>query len=265
MKINNIFIISDLEGAHSIKRFSQTRRQGPELERSRNIHTEQVNSLIRGIRSFNAAIGIHLWDSHGCGGINRQCLDTVESFLPPGRIHLLDYFKLNNIDALFFESAHAMSNTHNANLCHTMSSRTISKYFLNGAEIGEIGLRAAVAGSVNIPVLYLNGDDKACEEARAIMPWIITTETKKSIGLQNALDYPRDKVLEAIRLDAQQALLIVEKMLPYVVSPPITLLIRRKWHLAFYRFITTLVTTERKKRNRFESPDITTLVDRGVL
>jgi D-amino peptidase len=265
MRVNNVFIISDLEGAHSVERFSQTRRPGPALENARRLHTGQVNAVIRGIRAFDPAVGIHLWDSHGHGGIDRRLLDPVEKFIPPGGFHLLDYFKSRKIDALFFESAHAMSRTPRANLSHTMSSRTISRYILNGAEIGEIGLRAIVAGAAGVPVFYLNGDDKACGEARLHMPWIVTTETKKSVGLQEARHAPRDKVLEAIGRDVYKCLQAAGEMRTCFVSSPISLRIHYKWGFELLSILKMLITAGRKRNRRFQASDIEELVDKGVL
>jgi D-amino peptidase len=265
MPVQNLFIISDLEGAHSVTRFSQTRRPVSALERARHLHTAQVNAMVRGIREFNPQIRVHLWDSHGNGGICRDDLDDVYAFLPHGWIHLADYFKSQKIDALFFESAHAMSRTPHANLCHTMSSQRVKRYVLNGHDVGEIGLRSAIAGSVNVPVLYLNGDDKACAEAQAIMPWIVTTTIKISTGLQTAKELPRDAIMATIASDVARALQQFPASRPYSILTPVQLAILLRWPYALMRKAKTLFMRSCREPLLFEAPSIITLVNKKIL
>lgn len=265
MPVRNVFIISDLEGAHSVTRFSQTRSPGRALEKARRLHTEQANAMIRGIREFDPEIRVHVWDSHGHGGIDRDGLDDVHAFLPPGWLHLVDYFESQKIDALFFESAHAMGCTPRANLSHTMSSRKVLRYVLNGSDIGEIGLRAAIAGEANVPVSYLNGDDKACAEARAIMPWIITTTTKISISLQSAKELPRDTVMANIASDVAKALQINTSPCAYYLSGPIRLVIQLRWREAFLKRVRSFFKRSRRNFLRYEATNITELVNEKVL
>ena len=214
MNLNSILIVSDLEGCYAVEKFSETRCSGKALENSRKLHTLQLNILIQSIRSFNKKIALHVWDSHGCGGINKKEIDDVDNFIHHGKFNFINYLKENHIDAVFFDSAHAKNRTPCANLCHTMSSIRIKRYVLNGNEIGEIGLRSVMAGELDIPVFYVNGDDKACTEAKSIMPWIVTTVTKHSRGIQKIARIPCSEVFKLIREDVYIALKSAEKMRP---------------------------------------------------
>lgn len=264
MPIQNVFIVSDLEGAHSVTRFVQTRKPGTALENARCLHTEQVNAMLAGIRDYNCDIRIHVWDSHGLGGIHRSDLGPVHAFLPPGRIDLVDYFRRFCIDAICFESAHAKNHTPRANLCHTMSSRKIDRYIINGSDIGEIGLRAAIAGAAGIPTVYLNGDDKACSEARALMPWITTTTTKTGTGLQTADNLPRRVVLNAIKNDSCKAFQQIQNMHPYIVTPPIDFEIKQRLFYALKR-LTGQVFNRKQNPLIFKNTTIFSLVEKKIL
>jgi hypothetical protein len=49
---------------------------------------------------------------------------------------------------------------------------------LNGCPIGEIGCLAAIAGAMEVPTVFLSGDDKACAKAAALNPQMVTVATK---------------------------------------------------------------------------------------
>jgi D-amino peptidase len=146
-----------------------------------------------------------------------------------------------------------------------MSSRTVKRYVLNGSDIGEIGLRAAIAGVANVPVLYLNGDDKACAEARAIMPWITITTTKISVGLQTAKELARDAVIATIVRDVGRALEQFQAARPYFISAPVRLSIQLRWPYAFLKTAVRLFRHPWRNLLRFEAPNIAALVDEKVL
>ena len=52
---------------------------------------------------------------------------------------------IEECDALILLGYHAMAGTPGAVLEHTMSSKTVQNYWLNGRKVGEIGLDAGVA------------------------------------------------------------------------------------------------------------------------
>ena len=113
-------------------------------------------------------------------------LDPVDTYLPPHSLVLSDYFPKNGIDALLFIGQHSMAGTPNGNLAHTMSSKFVEYYKLNDHFIGEFGLRAAIAGELGIPTIFISGDNLACLEARNLIPNIVECPVKKSLGLEQA-------------------------------------------------------------------------------
>ena len=223
-KLSNIFILTDLEGVSGVTRFEQSREDGPLNDEAKSLLTEELNALILGINDFDPELNIHLWDGHGSGGIHHDVLLPVKKYLPhSGRVHMVKYFRENQIQALLFAGQHAMSFTFNGNLCHTMSSKAVEYYALNGELIGEFGLRAAIAGEIGVPTIYIAGGDKACEEARKLIPNIVTTETKKGTGRESADCSPPRKVHKMLHDDVQVALSKINDIKPYIVDKPVTL------------------------------------------
>jgi D-amino peptidase len=178
-----IYMMTDLEGPAGVNRWTQTREgEGPEKTAAMRLLTGEVNAAIEGIHDADPAAEVIVWDGHGTGGLIFEELHVGAQAVMHGRgmgaPHCLD----GTFDALFFLGQHAMADTPNAPLCHTYSSRRVQYYKLNGSLIGEIGCVAAMAGVMGIPTVFLSGDDKACAEARALIPDIVTVQTKQGLG-----------------------------------------------------------------------------------
>jgi D-amino peptidase len=234
MKIKNFFILTDLEGVSGVESFSQTREKGPKNDQACDLLTAELNAIIQGIREYNSEIKIHVWDGHGSGGINVEELFPVDHFLPSQHHNQIEYFQTHNIDALGFVGQHAMSYTFNGNLCHTMSSKSVEYYLLNNKLVGEFGLRAAMAGEMGVPTIYLSGDDKACLEAEVIIPNIMTTVVQTGTGWESADSILPEKLHPIQQQDIKKALKFAEmdKISPFYIGKPITLEIcLRYWYL----------------------------------
>lgn len=226
--MENLFILTDLEGVGGVYEFAQTRERGPKNERAKILLTEELNAVISAINEYNPEIKIHIWDGHGSGGIVKEKLLPIEAFLPSGRIMFHEYFPQHEIDAVLFVGQHAMAGTPDANLSHTMSSRTAEYYKLNGVEIGEFGLRAYLSGELGVPTIFISGDDKACAEAKALIPEIVTCAVKTSVGLERAESLPFDEIYSALKTSIVAALDKSHDILPPVIEPPVEFEIKKK-------------------------------------
>jgi D-amino peptidase len=148
-----------------------------------------------------------------------------------------------------------------------MSSRNIEYYSLNGRLIGEFGLRASIAGELGVPTIYLTGDDKACLEAKKLIPEIVITETKRGKGWESAISRDIKEVHEAMGHDVQEALTRAEtgKIDPLEINNPVVLeiYVRNWFNLAGY-----LAKGARGKGTRtaiFEAQSMEELVEKKVL
>ncbi|MGC9349403.1 MAG: M55 family metallopeptidase [Anaerolineae bacterium] len=217
-----LYIITDLEGPAMVSRFAQTRdyQDAPELKREAvALLTGEVNAAVDGILDAAPEAEIVVWDGHGNGGIDVMAFHPKAKLIARGPIKP-PYFLDSSFDALLFVGQHAMADTRNAPLCHTYSSRTIEYYKLNGQFVGEFGARAIMAGTFGVPTIFISGDDKAVEEARALVPNIYGAVVKEGLGWELALHLSHETACDLIRETVAEAVRHIDEIPPVRVEPP---------------------------------------------
>jgi D-amino peptidase len=214
-----IYVVTDLEGVAGVQRWEQTRERGPQYEQAVRLLTAEVNAAVDGILDAAPEATVVVWDGHGSGGLDVERLHARARFIPRGPI-LAPYFLDEGFDAQFFVGQHAMAGTPAAPLSHTYSSRTVEYYKLNGIYVGEFGCRAALAGSLGIPTVFISGDDKAVAEARALVPGIYGATVKEGRGIEMAIHLSPDAARQLIRQTAAEAVRHVGDIAPFVLDPP---------------------------------------------
>lgn len=104
--------------------------------------------------------------------------------------------------------AHAMSGTPDGVLSHTVSTESWYLVTINGAQVGETGIMAAIAGAWGTPVVFASGDEATCREVRGLLgEGVVTVPVKQGLGRYTARHMaPADaralieaKVAEALR------------------------------------------------------------------
>jgi D-amino peptidase len=213
------YIITDLEGVAGVQRWAQTRESGPLKEQAVRLLTAEVNAAADGILDAVPDADIVVWDGHGSGGLDVEKLHPGARFIPRGPI-APPYFLDEGFDALYFVGQHAMAGTPGAPLSHTYSSRTTEYRKLNGIEMGEFGLRAALAGSLGIPTVFLSGDDKAVAEAQALVPALYGAAVKQGRGIEMAIHLSPQRAQELIRHTISEATRHIADIPPFVIDPP---------------------------------------------
>jgi D-amino peptidase len=215
-----IYIITDLEGPAGVERWNQTRiDDSPDKLRAMHMLTAEVNAAVEGIHDADRSAEIVVWDGHGSGGIMEAGLSRAARFLPQRDNTSMPGFD-PSFDGLMFVGQHAMAGTPAAPLCHTYSSLAVEKYELNGCEIGEFGCRAALAGELNVPTIFISGDDKACIEAKALVPEIFSVETKIGTGIESAHHLDPACSCARIRQTAALAVRGSSKIKPLLIPGP---------------------------------------------
>ena len=86
-----------------------------------------------------------------------------------------------SFDAVLFIGYHARAGVAAALLEHTMAYKVFS-VAMAGTEIGEFAINAMLAGHFGVPCAFISGDDKAVDEARALVPEIGTATVKTSVS-----------------------------------------------------------------------------------
>lgn len=137
-------------------------------------------------------------------GIEFITLNSVDSFLPP----------IDHTWRVAVIGAHGKEGGKEA-LAHTFSSRNPQKWFIDGVEVGEIGIIAAWAGSFNVPLVFVHGTYTACEEATLICPGVVTVASR----MHGDSDLSEDEELSLIEIGCRQINEGKTKSLPWRILP----------------------------------------------
>ncbi len=207
---------------------------GGTLNESRNFPfaceeaVREANAAARAL--FDAgAEQVIVWDCHG-GSLNMDytALDErVDIALGVGFPHRFPGMDETFAGVLLI-GYHAKDNTEDAVIAHTFSSRTYQWVKVNGMEVGEIALDAAVAGELGVPVIFVASDDKGVAEAKQFLPWVETVVTKHALGWNAAVSKHPKRVEREIYEAVRRAVQRLPEMRPFRFPSPVQVEIRYK-------------------------------------
>jgi D-amino peptidase len=225
----NVYIAVDMEGATGICCREQTAKGNAYYAEGRRLLTGDVNAAVAGALEGGAE-EIFVADVHD-GSLNLLTEEVhpsakVISGVPHRgvRFPYLD----ESIGVMFLVAYHARAGTLAATLEHTMSSQSWHGVTVNGQPMGEVGIDAALAGSVGVPVVMVSGDDKVCAEAQALLGPIETAVVKQGLGRHRAICLPPGESRPIIREAAAQALALRGKITPLSFGSPVEVAITYK-------------------------------------
>ncbi len=194
-----ILIALDLEGVNNV--------QGVPYEALSKGTDEWKIAKVQGALEINAAARalfaagaekVDLWDNHGGGhNIDKADLDPRVDLLDPDLTLPRMYFA-DDYDCVCYFGYHAMEGTLGGVLAHTMSSKTVQFYKLNGKYIGEIDMDAYIAASHSKPSVFFAGGDIACSQAKRAVDGIFTVTTKHEISRNEAEFRDNDELFREI-------------------------------------------------------------------
>jgi D-amino peptidase len=219
-----VFISVDMEGIWGVVHANQTSPDSPEYGAARKWMAEDVNAVIDGLLAAGAGL-IVVNDSHGsmrniiADQLNPKAALISGSPKPLSMMEGIDA----SFDACLFVGYHAQAGTAAASLDHTISGGTMRSITINGLELPELGINAAIAGSYNVPVIMLSGDEATCGQARAVLGQsLLTVAVKKAVGRYAAQMKPREEARQSLTQGAQQALASLGKLKPFRLDPPLS-------------------------------------------
>ena len=176
----NVYIFADLEGISGIYCPEQVIQGQARHAEGRKYLTREINICASACKAAGVD-KVYVRDGHG--GSYSLLWDQLSSDVDAaicGITGEVRFAELDDCDAVILLGYHAMAGSHRAILEHSYSSKQIQNIWLNGVKIGEIGLDAAILTELQKPVIMVSGDDKACAEAKAFLPNVVTAEVKKS-------------------------------------------------------------------------------------
>ncbi|HEV2879149.1 MAG TPA: M55 family metallopeptidase [Candidatus Eremiobacteraceae bacterium] len=221
-----IFISGDMEGVAGITAIEQTDPIGqPEYAYSCKLMTGEVRAACEGAFA-GGATEVLVNDSHW------NMRNIIHEELPP-QVRLirgsLKPLSMNqgldlSCKAAAFVGYHAPVGTADSTLDHTYTG-DLYDVRINGERCSEARINAAVAGSFGVPVIFISGDQHACEDARSFMPWIDAVEVKRAIGRYAASSLSPEQARQAIADGMKRAVsrLASGGAKPYAFASPTTL------------------------------------------
>lgn len=146
----------------------------------------EVNAAAEALFAAGAE-SVALWDNHGGGNnIDPNGLDKrIELYSPDSSVPRMS-FAAGKYDAICYFGYHTMEGTLGGVLAHTMNSKQVQYYKLNGRYVGEVDIDAYIAASHGMPSRFFAGGNIACLQAKRTAPEIVTVVTKEELGRNKA-------------------------------------------------------------------------------
>lgn len=217
-----VLISVDMEGVSGIVHPAETLPERYDYERSRALMTADANAAIAGVLDSEPHASVWVADAHGpFRNLLPEDLDRRARLIrgkprPLGMLGGLD----EDTDALLLVGYHARAGAGPGVIAHTMSGDLLDVR-VAGRSLGEIGLNAAMAGHLGVPVVLLSGDDVACAELVDLVPSAVTVAVKEAIGAAAAAALHPQEARERLRTAAAEAITRRAQVPPLTIAGPV--------------------------------------------
>lgn len=217
-----VFISVDMEGISGIVHSDQTTSGTAEYAAGRKWMAQDVNAAVEGALEAGAT-EVVVNDSHG----SMRNIDPDD--LHPRAILISGSPKplsmMQGIDASFAACLligyHAKAGTEDAILDHTISGSVVRAVRVNGAELPELGLNAAIAGYYGVPVILVSGDTAVCRQAGEVLGKdVVTIAVKEAYGRLAAKLVPMGEARPMIKTGVKEALGKIGRAKPFKIASP---------------------------------------------
>ncbi|GHC59888.1 M55 family metallopeptidase [Streptomyces cinnamoneus] len=217
-----VLISVDIEGISGIVHPTETNPDRYDYERGRALMTAEANAVIAGVLDAEPAAVVWVTDAHGTyrnllpEELDRRARLVRGKPRPLGMLGGVD----EHTDAVLFVGYHARAGHGPAVLAHTMADGLLDVR-VAGRSIGEIGLNAAMAGHLGVPVVLLSGDDSACAELHDLVPSALTVAVKQALGQGAAVALHPEEARERLRHAAAEAITRRAQVSPLALAGPL--------------------------------------------
>jgi len=217
-----VFISVDMEGISGIVHSDQTSSGTAEYASGRKWMAQDVNAAVAGALEAGAT-EVVVNDSHGSmRNINPDDLHP-RAILISGSPKPLSM--MQGIDASFAACLligyHAKAGTEDAILDHTISGSVVRAIRVNGVELPELGLNAAIAGYYGVPVVLVSGDTAVCHQTGEVLgKEVVTVAVKDAVGRLAAKLLPMDEARRMITAGVKEALGKIAQIKPFKLAAP---------------------------------------------
>ena len=236
-----LFALWDMEGTSGVF----TREQAwywengvrPEVaEAARGIFTSNVNKLSAAALERGVTELIVCDTHHGGGNLVRERLSAdarikyeYRSVGPEnGKRRWMPGLD-SSVAGLMLPGHHAKAFTERAFLPHT-SNIEWADFRINGQSVGEIGIEACYAGHWDVPLIYVEGDEAACYEARRLFPGVVTAAVKQAESAEAAVGLDQAEAHREVERRVAEAIekARARRFRPFKPALPMTVTVRMR-------------------------------------
>lgn len=219
----NVYLMVDAEGISGIYSPEQVMETGNRRAESRAYMTGDINACVEACKEAGCE-KVYVRDCHG--GANTLLFEQITplaDYVIMGRTGSDRFVGLEDCDAVILLGYHAKAGTPGAVLEHSMNSKSIMNYTVNGVVFGETAIDAAIVGERGIPVIMVSGDDKLCAEAKEFLPWAVGCEVKKGVTWGGGMLLPQARAHALIKEKTKEAIARFAEMKPFEIQHPVTM------------------------------------------
>ncbi|MDG9684877.1 M55 family metallopeptidase [Streptomyces sp. DH18] len=201
-----ILISVDMEGISGIVHSTETNPERYDYQRGRELMTADANAVVAGVLDADPTAEVLVADAHGTfRNLLPEQLDRRARLVrgKPRALNMLAGLD-EETDAALFVGYHVRAGEGPGVLAHTMNGEILDVR-VAGRSLGEIGLNAAMAGHLGVPVVLLSGDDAACAEMNALVPATVTVPVKEALGMAAAVTLHPEEARDRLRRAAADA------------------------------------------------------------
>ena len=221
-----VYISVDMEGVAGVVHEDQTDpidpRHAGEYNRFRRLMTSEANAAIEGAVAAGAE-RVLVNDSHWLmTNLLAEELHPAAELLSGGpKARSMVEGVEDGFDAAMFIGYHARAGVGHAIIDHTYTD-LVHEARLNGRPVGELAINAALAGTYDVPVALVSGDQSLAAEARELLgPSVETVVVKHAVGRFAARSVAPSVACRLIREGAAAAL--GRRHTPFRLSAPVRL------------------------------------------
>ncbi|MFD8406933.1 MULTISPECIES: M55 family metallopeptidase [Streptomyces] len=196
----------DMEGISGIVHSTETNPERYDYQRGRELMTAEANAVIAGVLDADPTAEVLVADAHGTfRNLLPEQLDRRARLVrgKPRSLNMLAGLD-EETDAALFVGYHVRAGEGPGVLAHTMNGEILDVR-VAGRSLGEIGLNAAMAGHLGVPVVLLSGDDAACAEMNDLVPAAVTVPVKDALGMAAAVTLHPEEARDRLRRAAADA------------------------------------------------------------
>ncbi|MBQ6874819.1 MAG: M55 family metallopeptidase, partial [Lachnospiraceae bacterium] len=218
----NILVMVDIEGISGIYTREQVLPGECRFQEGRAYMTADVNACTAGLKAAGVD-KIYVYDCHGTSySLIWDKLSDDADYYICGSTDGRRMPGIEDCDGVILLGYHSMAGTAGGVLEHSWSSVNVQNVLISGKQVGELAMDAAVAGEYKKPVIMVSGDDRACAEAKAILPNVVCAEVKKGLNNYGAMLMPPKTAHDLIYNKSVEAVENMKNCAPFAFAKPIS-------------------------------------------